>query len=208
MNNTDLRLSRVCLGGAGFGNTLDEDASFKILDTFIENGGNFIDTANVYCRWVPGLENCSEKIIGKWLKSRNMYNNVIIATKGAHYNINDPLKKPRLSPAEIRADLDDSLRTLGIEAIDFYWLHRDDTSRPIEEITDSLEAFKKEGKLRYYGFSNFKIERAEAARKYMESRSLNGPYAISNQWSFASVNTDSNINPDPTLVLFNKDEYN
>lgn len=207
IKNTDLNLSCVCLGGAGFGNTLDEESSFELLDAFIDGGGNFIDTANVYCRWVPGLDNCSERVLGRWLKSRNAYDNVTIATKGAHYRIGDPGRAPRLSENDIRTDIEDSLRTLGIETIDFYWLHRDDPDKPIEEIADILEELKKEGKLRYYGFSNFKISRAEEARAYLEKKGLHGPYAISNQWSMASINKESNINPDPTLVVFDDDEY-
>ena len=207
MMNTDMKLSCVCLGGAGFGNTLDEETSFAVLDAFAEDGGNFIDTANVYCRWVPGLENCSEKLLGRWLKSRNAYNDVVIATKGAHYRIDDPLRTPRLSENDIRTDIEDSLKALGIETIDFYWLHRDDPNKPIEEIVDILEDLRKEGKLRYYGFSNFKTERAEKARIYLEQKGRHGPYAISNQWSTASINKNSNLNPDPTLVVFDDEEY-
>ncbi len=207
MKDTDLDLSCVCLGGAGFGNTLSEKDTFSLLDAFVGGGGNFIDTANVYCRWVPGLENCSERIIGRWLRSRKMYGKVTVATKGAHYTIDDAYRTPRLSKSEIRSDLEDSLKALGTDVIDFYWLHRDDTQRPVEEITDSLEEFRKDGMIRYYGFSNFTTERVMRARAYLNSAGLNGPYAVSNQWSMASVNRDRNINRDPTLVLFDENEY-
>ncbi len=207
LEQTDLELSNICLGSAGFGDKLTREQSFEILDAFVERGGNFIDTANVYCKWIPGAGNCSERIVGEWLKKRGAYKNVVIATKGAHYDFEDPERRSRVSEAEIRKDLEESLRTLGLETVDFYWLHRDDTDKPIEEIMDIMEKLKKEGKIRYYGLSNYQISRAEEARKYLESKGLQGPYAISNQWSLADVNPGKNVNPDPTLVEFGEEEY-
>ncbi len=61
---------------------------------------------------------------------------------------------------------------MGLETVDFYWLHRDDTDKPIEEIMDIMETLKKEGKIRYYGLSNYQISRAEEARNYLESKGL------------------------------------
>ena len=144
LNNTDLDVSRICLGTAGFGDKLDQEKSFEVLDAFIRAGGNFIDTANVYCKWLEGHGNCSEQIIGKWLKDRGAEGKVIVATKGAHYSFEDP-GRSRVNREDIRADLDESCRTLGKDEIDFYWLHRDDPEKPVEEIVDILEELKKEG---------------------------------------------------------------
>lgn len=207
MKNTDLKLSNVCLGTASFGEKLNKDQSFEILDAYVRQGGNFIDTANVYCKWVPGLENCSERILGEWLKSRGAYNDVVIATKGGHYLFDDPARKSRVNEEEIRKDLEESLNTLGINTIDFYWLHRDDESKPVEEIIDILENLKQEGKIRYYGLSNYRVHRVEQARAYLQSKGLAGPYGVSNQWSMASINPGKNTNPDPTLVEFTEEEY-
>ena len=154
LNNTDLDVSRICLGTAGFGDKLDQEKSFEVLDAFIRAGGNFIDTANVYCKWLEGHGTCSEKIIGKWLKDRGAEGKVIVATKGAHYSFEDP-GRSRVNREDIRADLDESCRTLGKDEIDCYWLHRDDPEKPVEEIVDILEELKKEGRIRYYGFSNY-----------------------------------------------------
>jgi aryl-alcohol dehydrogenase-like predicted oxidoreductase len=206
LRGTDIELSAVCLGAAGFGVKLTEERAFEILDAFTEAGGNFIDTANVYCRWVPGKANCSEEIIGRWLKSRNAYKTVIIATKGGHYDFNSP-KIPRISKQEIKKDLDDSLKTLGLDNIDFYWLHRDDEAKPIEEIIDIMEGFVKEGKVRYYGASNYKLERMKAAKAYADGNGIQGFSAVSNQWSLASVNPGANINPDPTLAFMTEEYY-
>lgn len=207
LKDTDMTLSNLCLGTANFGEKLTKDESFEILDAFVRHGGNFIDTANIYCRWVPGLENCGEKIIGEWLKSRGAYENVTIATKGAHYSFEDENRSSRVNETEIRKDLEDSLRTLGLDRIDFYWLHRDDLTKPVEEIIEILEKLKKEGKIRYYGLSNYGAERLKLAERYLKERGLNGPYAVSNQWSLATVNSGKNVNQDPTLVQFSEEEY-
>lgn len=207
MNNTDLNLSNVCLGTAPFGEKMGREQPFEILDAFVRQGGNFLDTANVYCRWVPGLANCGEQILGEWLKARGAYKDVVIATKGGHYDFNIPGRISRVNEMEIRRDLEESLATLGLDTIDFYWLHRDDEDKPIEEIIDILEKLRTEGKIRYYGLSNYRSGRAAQARKYLRSKGLPGPYAISNQWSMASINSQRTTNPDPTLVEFSAEEY-
>lgn len=207
MKDTDLELCPVCLGTDSFGDKRNEEQAFEMLDMFVRSGINFIDTANVYCRWIPGAGNSSEQIIGKWLKSRNACKNVVIATKGGHYDIADPQKTSRVTEADIRHDLEESLQTLGLDVIDFYWLHRDDLNRPVEEIVDLLETLKKEGKIRYYGLSNYRTDRLARAKEYLERQGKKGPYAVSNQWSLASINPGGNTNPDPTLVEFSKEEY-
>ena len=206
LNNTDLDVSRICLGTAGFGDKLDQEKSFEVLDAFIRAGGNFIDTANVYCKWLEGHGNCSEQIIGKWLKDRGAEGKVIVATKGAHYSFEDP-GRSRVNREDIRADLDESCRTLGKDEIDFYWLHRDDPEKPVEEIVDILEELKKEGRIRYYGFSNYCTERLKQIEKCLRDRNLPGITAVSNQWSLAGINPGGNTNPDPTLVEFSREEY-
>ena len=130
LNNTDLNISSICLGTAGFGDKSDLEKSFEILNAFVRAGGNFIDTANVYCKWLKGHGNCSEQIIGKWLKESGMQAKVIVATKGAHYSFEDP-SRSRVNKEDIRMDLDESCRTLGKDEMDFYWLHRDDPEKPI-----------------------------------------------------------------------------
>ena len=206
LNNTDLNISRICLGTAGFGDKLDQEKSFEVLDAFVQAEGNFIDTANVYCKWLEGHGNCSEQIIGKWLKDRGAEGKVIVATKGAHYSFEDP-GRSRVNQEDIRADLDESCRTLGKDEIDFYWLHRDDPEKPLEEIVDILEELKKEGRIRYYGFSNYCTERLKQIEKCLRERNLSGITAVSNQWSLAGINSGGNTNPDPTLVEFSGEEF-
>lgn len=172
----------------------------------MQAGGNFIDTANVYCKWLEGHGNCSEQIIGKWLKDRGTQGKVIVATKGAHYSFEDQ-GRSRVNREDIRTDLDESCRTLGTDVIDFYWLHRDDPEKPAEEVVDILEEMQKEGRIRYFGFSNYRTKRLKEIQKCLEERNHPGITAVSNQWSLAGINPGGNANPDPTLVEFSREEY-
>ncbi len=161
--NTDLYASRLALGTDYFGSTVSRDLSMQLMDHYLEAGGNVIDTAESYARWLPRGEYQSEKVIGEWLRERRTRDQIVLSTKGAHPKLGT-MEVPRLSKAEIQSDLDSSLRRLGVENIDLYWLHRDSPGYPVEEILESLEAFRKAGKIKYAGFSNWTQSRAEAAR--------------------------------------------
>ena len=206
LKGTDLELSNVCLGTANFGEKLTKEQAYEVLDTYVAAGGNFIDSANVYCKWIEELGNCSEQYLGSWLGDRKAYNKVVIATKGGHYDFKAP-EISRVREETIRADLEESLQTLGVDHIDFYWLHRDDESVDITEIVDIMETLVKEGKIRYYGASNYKQYRIEQAVSYAEEKGFQGFTAVSNQWSMARVNPGGNMNQDPSLVLMDSDYY-
>ncbi|MBQ8611538.1 MAG: aldo/keto reductase [Oscillospiraceae bacterium] len=205
---TDLSVSALCFGTCPVSLTLEDSALFPLLDRFADAGGNFLDTANVYGKWSPWFDNLSEQRIGRWLATRADRAGIVIATKGAHYDIRDPERTPRVTKQDVEADIDESLRTLGLDCIPFYWLHRDDPARPIEEVVDICEQLRRAGKLRWYGASNFTAARLEAARQYAAAAGIPGFSAVSNQWSLAEV-TDlaHNNNPDPTLVLMGPEEY-
>ena len=160
-----LNASMVCLGGVFFGNELDERATFALLDRFAELGGNFIDTARIYSDWVPGETSRSERVLGDWIKSHGRRDTLVISTKGAHPSLQS-LDQPRTGAAEIRADLEGSLRSLGLETIDLYWLHRDDPTRPVGHYIDLLNTFVREGKVRVFGASNWTAARLRAANAY------------------------------------------
>lgn len=195
--NTDLTVSRVCLGTDIAGTTVGEADFFDILDRFADGGGNFIDTANVYGRWLPHGLNCGEILIGKWLKSRGR--RLVIATKGGHYDLST--RRSRINPTDLAFDLDSSLQSLGVERIDLYYLHRDDPSLPVGEIVEMLDPFVRAGKIGALGASNFDPARVEAANEYAAAHGMTGFSAISNQSSLARLNPGRNTNPDPTLWL-------
>lgn len=206
MQNTELELSRFCLGTGSFDTNYSKETAFEILDRFRDLNGNFIDTANVYGKWIPGQANTSEQYLGQWLKSRQAHSDMIIASKGGHFDLNNPTMS-RITRQEIEKDLDESLRALGLDHIDFYWLHRDNEVLPIEELIDIMEAFVTCGKVRYYGASNYKQPRLDQALTYANARLLQGFLAVSNQWCLASQNPGGSPFPDPTTVAVDAGFY-
>ena len=204
LGRTDLTVSPIGLGADHFGTTINQEDSFAILDAFLDAGGNFIDTAHVYGAWIKGAGNRSEQVIGKWLAKRD-HRHLIVATKGGHYDLHAP-SLPRLSKAEIWQDMEMSLRTLGLDCLPLYWLHRDDLTRPIEEIIETMEAFKKAGYIMHYGASNYTAKRLYQALAFANACGVEGFVAVSNQYSPLKLNAGQNTNQDPTLVLTGEDE--
>lgn len=160
-----LEVSPLCLGTVPLGAPLDQAASFALLDRFVELGGNFVDTARMYSDWIPGEKSRSERVLGDWLAARGNRERVVVATKGMHPELSTA-HIPRSAATELRTDLEGSLRTLRVDVIDLYWLHRDDPARPVEHFVDLLNAFVREGKIRAFGFSNWTAERLRAAHDY------------------------------------------
>ena len=152
IGRSGIKITPLMLGGNVFGWTADERASFAILDAYVDQGGDSIDTADVYSAWVPGHEGGeSERVVGAWLKKSGKRDRVVIGTKVGMWP-----KRLGIKRDNIIAACEDSLSRLGIETIDLYWLHRDDEATPAEEYVSALEALKAGGKIRAFGASNFK----------------------------------------------------
>jgi aryl-alcohol dehydrogenase-like predicted oxidoreductase len=192
--HTTLEASVLCLGTAEFGSVVDDALSENIIETYLDEGGNVLDTAEIYASWIPGCDHRSEEFLGAWLRKTKNRDEIIISTKGAHPRL-DSMDKPRMSKPLVEGDLNSSLQRLGIEHADIYWLHRDDPGTPIEEIVLMLEDFRKAGKIRYAGLSNFTQARAEAARVAAEKLGIQGIAGIQNQWSLAKADASKG---DPT----------
>jgi aryl-alcohol dehydrogenase-like predicted oxidoreductase len=160
----------LCLGGNVFGWTADEAQSFKILDAFVAGGGNFIDTADVYSRWVPGHQGGeSETIIGKWLQARGGRDKVVIATKtGAEMTPTDK----GLARARVEKQIEASLKRLNTDYVDLYYSHRDDAETPMEEVLETYDRLIKAGKVRAIGASNFTAERLGEALSTADAKGL------------------------------------
>lgn len=172
--NTTLAVSSICLGTGEIGTSVAGEDAFALLDSYVEHGGSFLDTAHNYGDWVKDApRSASEKTIGEWIRSRGNRDEIVLATKGAHWHLDTP-KEPRLSRRDIEADLNGSLAALGTDRIDLYWLHRDDPSRPVEDILETLNAQVKAGKVRYFGTSNWKTERLRAAQAHARKAGLHG----------------------------------
>jgi aryl-alcohol dehydrogenase-like predicted oxidoreductase len=201
--NTTLLPSALCLGAGGMGASIDRAEAYRMLDAFLDHGGNFLDTAKVYSDWIPGETSRSEKLLGAWMKARSNRNRVMIATKGAHPELSSMLVQ-RVSPAEITADLDSSLSSLQVDTIDLYWLHRDDPVRPVEEIVETLHAAAQAGKIRAYGCSNWSLDRIRAAQQYAAAHGMAGFSAVQNWWTLAKLNPDGIQKLDPTLQIMDE----
>jgi aryl-alcohol dehydrogenase-like predicted oxidoreductase len=162
-----LRVSELCLGTMNFGYRTDERTSFAILDRFLEAGGNFLDTSNNYGQW-HGDAGESERVIGRWRRSRGLTDQVVVATKvGARTLVpGDPAPEhwQGLGAATIREDAETSLRQLGVERLDLYYAHVEDRSTPLEETVDALAELAERGTVGLLGASNHATWRIERAR--------------------------------------------
>ena len=170
LGRSGLQVSPLCFGGNVFGWTVDEAMSFRLLDAWLDAGFNFVDTADVYSRWVPGHEGGeSETIIGKWLRQTGKRNRVVLATK-----VGKPMgdDKVGLSAAYIREAVDASLRRLKTDHIDLYQSHDDDAETPLEETAGAFADLIKAGKVRAIGASNFTAPRLAEALDVAERTGL------------------------------------
>jgi aryl-alcohol dehydrogenase-like predicted oxidoreductase len=170
LGNSGIEVAPLALGGNVFGWTIDEAASFKILDAFVEAGFNLIDTADVYSRWAPNNQGGeSETIIGRWLHNSGNRKRVVIATKvGLEMGPGDK----GLSRDYILRAVERSLNRLQIESIDVYQTHRDDESTPLEETLGVLGELMKEGKVKAIGASNYSAARLAEALKVSKEKGL------------------------------------
>ena len=161
LGRSGLEVSPICLGGNVFGWTVDESMSFRLLDAWVDAGMNFVDTADVYSRWVPGHAGGeSETILGKWFRQSGKRNRVVLATKvGKPMGDNDK----GLSKLYIRRAVEASLRRLKTEVIDLYQSHDDDAATPLEETLTTFADLIKEGKVRAIGASNYTAPRLALA---------------------------------------------
>lgn len=157
VGNSDLTVFPLVLGGNTFGWTSDEATSRKVLDEYVEAGGNFIDTADVYSAWAPGNAGGeSEIILGRWLAVRGNRDNVVIATK-----VSEHPQYKGLSHDNVIAAANESLLRLGVDTIDLYYAHFDDKNTPLEETAAAFDELVKAGKIRAIGLSNYTADRIE-----------------------------------------------
>lgn len=157
LGKSDLYVPTLSFGGNVFGWTLDEKASFRMLDELYENGLTFIDTANNYSHWVSGnVGGESEAIIGKWFKEGKKRHDIVLSTKVGG-RMGDGTKG--LKRDNILRCVDDSLRRLNTDYIDLYFSHHDDLDTGVEETMEAFNALIKAGKVRYLGASNLEVDR-------------------------------------------------
>ena len=173
MGRTGLFVSELCLGTMQFGWTADEPTSQKVMDAFLEAGGNFIDTADIYTTWAGNASygGKSEEIIGRWMKDRGVRDKVVIATK-VRGSMTDGPNGEGLSRHRIIQCCENSLRRLQVDHIDLYQCHWADLNTPIEETLSALDDLVHAGKVRYIGASNYPAWRLMEALWTSDKRNL------------------------------------
>ena len=190
LGRTDLLVSPLCLGGNVFGWTTDEQRSFAVLDAYMDGGGNFIDTADVYSTWVPGhVGGESEEILGNWMRTRKNRNRVILATKlGSRMGTSPDAQG--LSRRYMMEEVEASLKRLQTDYIDLYQAHRDDEQTPLEETLAAFNDLIQQGKVRFIGASNYSTARAREALQvseqhgYARYESMQPPYSLVNRGEY------------------------
>ncbi|BCB77343.1 aldo/keto reductase [Phytohabitans flavus] len=229
LGNTGEQVSQFALGAMLMGTRTSEADSFEILDGYLAAGGSFIDTANCYAWW-PGPGNRggeSEALLGRWFAKRGRRDDVFLATKGSAWvERAEEVRGARWDVVEkeyegaggdtLRRAVDDSLRRLGTDHIDLYYVHVDDRNTPIEETLQALDEMVTAGKLRYIGWSNVRTWRLERVRQIAERNGWAAPVALQQQHSYlrrraglshGSIVDDEQLdflraNPEVTLVAY------
>lgn len=179
LNQTDIEVSNICLGGNVFGWSADETQSHDVLNLFTELGGNFIDTADVYSEWAEGhIGGESESVIGNWLHERGNRQEVVIATKVSKLSA-----RPGLSRSNIIAACEDSLRRLRTDYIDVYYSHDDDQTVALEETLAAYTELQQAGKIRYAAASNYSGARLREAAQVSQRDGLTNYVALQNHYN-------------------------
>ncbi|KIU44680.1 MULTISPECIES: aldo/keto reductase [Bradyrhizobium] len=183
LGRSGLSVPPLCFGCNVFGWTVDETSSFRLLDNVLDHGLTFLDTADVYSRWVPGHSGGeSEVIIGKWMKSRGNRDRIILATK---VGMDMGGGNVGLKPDYIARAVEDSLRRLQTETIDLYQSHKDDETTPQEDTLAAYDKLIKAGKIRAIGASNFSAERLQSALDIAKANGLPRYESMQPEYSLA-----------------------
>lgn len=171
---TDIDVYPLNLGGNTFGWTSDREESFAVLDAFVEAGGNFIDSADLYSVWADGHSGGeSENVLGEWMAARGNRADVVIATK-----VGGLPTRPGLSAENVEAALTESLERLQTDYIDIYYYHYDDENTPIEEQVRIGHELVESGRVRHLALSNHSPERTREFFEVARRENLALPVAI------------------------------
>lgn len=166
LGQSGLSIRPFVLGGNVFGMTAGREASFAVLDRFVELGGGMIDTADVYSAWVPGHKGGeSETMMGAWLKESGARDRVLVATKVG-------MMPGGLKPDSIRAAVAGSLDRLGVDTIDLYFAHKDDPDVPLDEVLGAFGELVDAGTVRAIGASNYSADRLAEALRVSDQQGL------------------------------------
>ena len=172
----------INLGGNPFGWTADQDATFAVLDRFVEGGGSFVDTADSYSAWLDGHQGGeSERLIGAWMAERDNRDDVVVATK-----VGRKPGREGLAHDNVVAALEESLERLGTDRVDLYYAHYDDEQVAVADQVGTLHSLVESGKARAIGLSNFSPERMREWFETARSEGLTVPAAIQPRYTLVS----------------------
>lgn len=201
LGRTGHAVSHLALGAMRMGNETPEDDAVRILDRYTSIGGSFVDTADCYEWWArPGSHGGqSEEVLGRWMRERGNRDDIFLATKGSGMPVYSPdlwdadgrsnwdLARRTFSGAgadNLRHALDGSLRRLGTDHVDLYYIHVDDPATPLEETLEALAGFVTAGKVRHLGWSNVRTWRLESIRQLCDRYGWPVPVAVQQQHSY------------------------
>lgn len=193
LGRSGLKVSPLCLGtmtfGTDWGFGSEESEARTIFDAYVDAGGNFIDTADIY---VFGK---SEQMVGKFVGERRLRDNVVIATK---FTMNQQHGNPNTGGngrKNIYRALEGSLRRLATDYVDLYWLHAWDRTTPVEEVLGTLNSLVQAGKIRYYGFSNVPGWYLGRAQALAEKEGKERPVALQLEYSLVERGIELELIP-------------
>ena len=200
LDGGELKLSKLIFGAGGIGSIAKREgneAAFAMIDKYVEEGGNFIDTARFY-----GY-GASEQTVGDYMQARQAEGKVRVLTKGGFPDLDSEFRMIRFRSTReaILGDFYTSYDRLRMKVIDIYILHRDDKTLPVSYIMDTLDMIAKTGKVRAIGVSNWTMDRIREANAYARSKGQ-AEIAISEiQWAYAY--TDYARRADASLSIMN-----
>ena len=183
LGNSGVDVSALCLGAMYFGSREDKATSYDLLDQYSQAGGSFVDTANIYVRWLEGFVGGeSETVLGEWMKDRGNRDKLFIASKvGFEYQD----VERGLGAARIVEECEKSLKRLGVDTIDLYYSHVDDRSTPLEETMEAYDKLVKAGKIRFIGASNFLAWRMAEVRSVCAAHNWVDYCCIQQRYTYA-----------------------
>jgi aryl-alcohol dehydrogenase-like predicted oxidoreductase len=193
LGHTGIEVSSLCLGAMYLGTRNDYASSCRLLDQYIDAGGSFIDTANIYAHWVQGFHGGeSETLLGQWIKERGNRSKVFIASKVGFQYADVP---KRLRAGDIEAECNKSLQRMGIDTIDLYYAHVDDRTTPLEETLEAFNRLVQAGKVRFIGASNYLAWRLEEARWISQTHGWAEFCGVQQHYTYLRLRPGTDVKP-------------
>eukprot|EP00028_Trichosphaerium_sp_Am-I-7-wt_P013365 CAMPEP_0168509710 /NCGR_PEP_ID=MMETSP0405-20121227/963_1 /TAXON_ID=498012 /ORGANISM="Trichosphaerium sp, Strain Am-I-7 wt" /LENGTH=375 /DNA_ID=CAMNT_0008527271 /DNA_START=1593 /DNA_END=2717 /DNA_ORIENTATION=+ len=198
LGNSGVKVSEICMGTMTFGNaknmdynlpTISTEESFALMDKFVEAGGNFFDTANIYGKGE------SERVVGKWIKARNNRDQIVLATKGFFRMGGKGPNNVGYNRSFIIRCLNESLERLDVDYIDLYQLHGFDAGTPVRELLRTLHSLVMEGKIRYIGISNWPAWAVQNAMNIARYENMTCFVSLQAQYSLLSRSAEYELFP-------------